>query len=59
MPRVVFKYCITEKIHFNAKLRLAASEWRLHKDNAALISSELELSKSEDKISGPNLYSCI
>lgn len=59
MPRAVFKYSSTENIHFKVKLRLEAFEWRLHEDNASLISSELELSKSEDKISGPNLYSHI
>lgn len=31
----------------------------MHEDNASLISSELQLSKSEDKISGLNLYSYI
>lgn len=59
MPRAVFKYSIAKKIHSKAKLRLEASEWCLHEDNALLISSKLEPNKSEDKISSPNLYSHI
>lgn len=55
LSRAVFS--ITEIILLKAKLRLGVSEQRLHEDNASLISSKLELSKSEDKISGPNLYS--
>lgn len=57
LPRAVIKFGMTEKIHFKAKPRLEASEWRLHEDNALLISNELELSNSEDKINDPNLYS--
>lgn len=55
LPRTVFS--ITEMILLKAKIRFRVSEQRLHKDNASLIRSKLELSKSEDKISGPNLYS--